>query len=357
MAERTVNEELVDQFIRHQLYLERFKQGNLDSLQAFLQDLMDDVSALLGKRGTDVGTSVDRLNDLLKDLRAISDDVAKQMKDTASQQMRDLAVYEHGWTLSTLQSTIPVLLDYKTVAPAQLWAAVNARPFEGRDFQTWFKDYSVIQQKRITDVVRMSVVEGETIDQTIRRLRGTKTAKYRDGLIFGLQRRSAEALARTTVNHVVTMARQATFEANTEVVSAVTWRSTLDGRTSEICQARDGKVYPIDSGPRPPAHPNCRSAIVPVVKSWKELGINLAEAPEGTRASMNGQVPASETYQEWLSRQPAAFQDDVLGKTKGKLFRQGDLTLERFVDEGTGRAYTLEELRQRHPDAFRRAGA
>lgn len=355
-----VNETLLDEFLRHAVYVERFKAGQLQSLRAFLDELMADVSSILGQRLSDVKTSgtvnTKRLQALLLDLEKISNDVSEKLRETVTQQMKDLAIYEHGWTLATLQATIPVIVDFTTVAPAQLWAAVNARPFEGREFQQWFKDYSIAQANRITQQVRIGVIEGETIDQTMRRIRGTQAAGYKDGIIHGINRRGAEALVRTTVNHVVTMARQATFDSNTEVVAAVTWRSTLDGRTSEICQARDGKVFPVDSGPRPPAHPNCRSTIVPVVKTWKQLGIDLAEAPEGTRASLNGQVPASETYQTWLSRQPVAFQNDVLGKTKGILFRKGELQLDKFVDMGTGRAYTLEELRRKHPDVFKKAG-
>jgi SPP1 gp7 family putative phage head morphogenesis protein len=271
------------------------------------------------------------------------------MTDTLEQQLRELALYEAGWVVSTIIRSLPVKLDLLSVAPVQLWAAVTERPFEGRHLRQWFKDYSVSQRQRLDAAIRMSVVEGETVDQAIRRIRGTQRAGYSDGIIMGINRRGAEALARTAINHVVTTARNQTLLDNSEVVQALLWRSTLDGRTSEICISRDGKVYPLDSGPRPPAHPNCRSCVVPVLKSWKQLGIDLAEAPEGTRASMNGQVPESETYATWLKRQPASFQDDVLGKTRAGLFRSGKLTVDKFVNEATGRVYTLDELRQLHP--------
>ena len=70
---------------------------------------------------------------------------------------------------------------------------------------------------------------------------------------------------------------------------------------------------------------------------------------------MNGQVPASTTFQQWLKGKPAEFQDEVLGSTKGRLFRNGGLTLDRFVDS-KGRAYNLDELRKRDAAAFDRAG-
>jgi len=356
----TVNETLFDEFIRHQVYLERFKANQLRDLQRFLQELQDDVSAVLGKRLIDVTTAgtinTKRLQELLKDLQTMSDEVARSMQEAQILQMRDLASYEAGWTLATLETVIPVAISFNTLSAAQLWAAVNARPFEGRLMKEWFRDYSQAQKFRITQQVRMSVIEGETVEQTIRRIRGTRAMGYRDGAVQGLLRRSAEALARTTIAHVAQTARHATFENNSDVISSVQWVSVLDGRTSPICRSRDGKTFPLNKGPRPPAHPNCRSTIVPVTKSWKELGIDLEEAPKGTRVSMNGAVPAETTYSDWLQRQPQSFQDDVLGEAKGKLFRDGGLTLDKFVDENTGRGLTLDQLRKLHPGAFQRAG-
>ena len=68
-----------------------------------------------------------------------------------------------------------------------------------------------------------------------------------------------------------------------------------------------------------------------------------------------GRLPAETTYQDWLSRQKASFQDEVLGPTRGKLFRGGGLTLDRFV-ANSGRRLTLDELKALHPKAFEVAG-
>ena len=93
----------------------------------------------------------------------------------------------------------------------------------------------------------------------------------------------------------------------------------------------------------------------PVLVSWRDLGIDMDELPASTRASMSGQIPEDTTYQQWLKGKTAAFQDDILGKTKGALFRRGGLTLDRFVDK-TGKEYTLEDLRTKNAAAFAAAG-
>lgn len=68
-----------------------------------------------------------------------------------------------------------------------------------------------------------------------------------------------------------------------------------------------------------------------------------------------GPVPADTTYSEWLTGQSKQFQEDVLGVTKAQLFRDGDLTLDRFVDRA-GNELNLNEIAKRDAQAFRDAG-
>ena len=70
---------------------------------------------------------------------------------------------------------------------------------------------------------------------------------------------------------------------------------------------------------------------------------------------LTGRVPASTSYNEWLKRQTREFQEDTLGVTKAKLFREGGLSLDKFVT-ANGHELTLADLAKRHADAFRAAG-
>jgi hypothetical protein len=96
---------------------------------------------------------------------------------------------------------------------------------------------------------------------------------------------------------------------------------------------------------------NCRCTTTPVLKSWRELGVNLKEAPDGTRASMDGQISETDNYASWLEKQSAAIQDEALGKTRGALFRRGELSFDRFTDQ-RGNQLTLDQLREREAKAF-----
>ena len=139
------------------------------------------------------------------------------------------------------------------------------------------------------------------------------------------------------------------------------WVSTLDNRTSSICQSRDGKVYPVDRSPSPPAHPNCRSVIVPVFKDETfvdDEGIKRGLV-DGMRpqvaAAGRGRTSASTNYNDWLKRQPRTFQVDVLGESKTKLFRDGGLSVGNFTDLRDN-PLTLEQLRDKFPKEWKKAG-
>jgi hypothetical protein len=123
-----------------------------------------------------------------------------------------------------------------------------------------------------------------------------------------------------------------------------------------MCRVRDGLLYdpathkplghkvPWLGGPGR-LHFNCRSVSTPVTRSWRELGIDMDDMPPGTRASMDGQVPADLTYADWLAKQSAARQDEVLGPVRAKLFRSG-VPMTKFYDD-KGQWLTLPQLLER----------
>lgn len=351
----TANEEALDASVRHQIGILRYSSSVVRKVVSLLNKVDDRLVNEITKRGVgDTSFTQRRLELLLDSVRAIIAEAYGRATTALNDELKDFSSYERDYQLDMFRKVMPVRWDFIKPTSAQLYAAVTARPFDGRLLKDWYKDLETGAYRRLRDTIRMGYVEGRTTDQIVRDIRGTRAQQYRDG-ILEISRRGAEATVRTAINHTATIARNEVYKANASVIKAVRWVSTLDARTSAICRSRDGKVYPLDSGPRPPAHINCRSSTAPVLKSWKEMGINLKEAPEGTRASMDGQVAASVTYQEWLKRQPKEVQDDILGVAKGKLFRAGGLELDRFVDS-KGHEYTLAELAKRESEAFAKAG-
>jgi SPP1 gp7 family putative phage head morphogenesis protein len=346
-----VNDDLLDELTRHQIFLQRFGNATARKVLALLKRsdarlierlLRDDLTEL----------SRTRQETLLRELRRIINGAFEDATGALQIDLDGLAVYEGEYQTDLFRRVLPVKLE--TVAPAadQILAAVNSRPFQGKLLKEVYSELSTSSFRKVRDAIRAGIVEGRTTEQIVRDLRGTKAQGFKDG-ILDTNRRATEAVVQTAVNHTANTAREYTYERNADLVKGVRWNSTLDGRTSAVCRARDGKVYDPGRGPRPPAHFNCRSSTSPVLASWRDLGFDIDELPPSTRASMNGQVPADQDYDTWLRKQPRAFQVEVLGETKAKLFRAG-LKMDRFVDR-KGQEFTLDELKRRERELWEKA--
>jgi hypothetical protein len=86
------------------------------------------------------------------------------------------------------------------------------------------------------------------------------------------------------------------------------------------------------------------------------LGLNIDEMSPAQRASMDGQVPASTTYSEWLNRQSDARKIEVLGPARYQLLKDGKLDLEDFYTP-TGEWMTLDQIKERDAAAFAKIAA
>ncbi|WP_312910950.1 phage head morphogenesis protein [Stutzerimonas nitrititolerans] len=358
----TANEKLADLAIGHQIYLQRYGGGVVRRFIALLNRVDDDLFARLAEaleRLPPESFTVQRLDQMLVQVQQLNAQAYRAAGEELDQALLELAGYEGSYQHRTIQAVLPAAvagqLTVSGVSASQVHAAAMARPFQGKLLREALKDIEAARAERIRDAIRMGFVEGETIGQMVRRLRGTRALKYADGLL-AIDRRGAEALVRTAVNHTANYARQATFEANADLIQEWQFLATLDGRTTLTCASLSGKKFKIGTGPQPPRHWGCRSTSVPVLASaWEALGLSKSEIDPGTQASMDGQLAADISYGQWLKSKPAAFQDEVLGAERGKLFRNGGLTVDRFTDS-RGKVYTLDELRRRDADAFEKAG-
>lgn len=343
-----INDTLLDRGIRHAIHLERAKKKHVDKVLRLLnRQVIPDIARQLqrmspGERGFAKSVhKTERLRGMMSSVKGIIHGGYRHAGQVVQKDMSDLALSEAEFQAAMLNKTFPIAIDFATPSPALLDSIVTQRPFQGRFLSQWFGDLAGATQRRLTRELNIGLVQGETIDAIMRRFRST----------MKISRRQATSIVRTAANHVTTQAREMTYAANSDVIKAVQWVSTLDSRTSDICISLDGTTYPINEGARPPAHHQCRSTTVPVTKSWQELGIPLKDIPPSTRASVNGQVASTVTYPQWLKRQSKGVQNEVLGKGRAELFRQGKFSLSKPISTGG-----LPSLRQLRQSAKRAAG-
>lgn len=369
----TVNELLADEAVGHAVDLQQYSAGVVHSMIALLNRVDSDLSAELAaalERLPAESFTVERLELLLGSVRELNAQAYAAVLGELEGELLALAEYEAGYQLQLFEELIPAPVQVRfplaAVTPQQVYAAAMSRPFQGRLLRDWAASIEAGRMQKIREAVRIGYIEGETASQIVQRIRGTRAQNYADG-ILQRPRRDLMAVVQTAVAHTASVAREQFVEANGDIIKAELWRSTLDTRTSEPCRIRDGLKYeakthkpighkiPWLSGPGR-IHFNCRSTATPVTKSWRELGFDIDEMSPGERASMDGQVPAETTFSEWLLRQSAARQDQVLGPERGRLLRQGGLKVPDFYDS-RGNWLTLDQLRARDAEVFAKLAA
>jgi len=208
-----------------------------------------------------------------------------------------------------------------------------------------------------------------TNQQIVRNIRGTynkRTKSFQGGVLNGMVKSQAEALVRTGVSHFANSARDRMYQQNKEHLETRIFYAVMDNRVSKICSKLHLSEYPTESNdyPRIPRHFNCRSVWISRVKGFDPLA--------GTRPSIGGeagadedafknrpryrgrkdtdiydiqQVPADLTMDAFFRRQPRAWVESNLGKSRAKLFLDGGMELSDFTNV-SGKTLNLDELRE-----------
>lgn len=338
MKGQTRSAEFARRTVRHQVYVERYSIATVRRMMALLArtdaEIVEKLRAI--EPGADAYAK-QRFEQTAQAIEALNERLTRDLNRQLSGDVTAFGSYEGAFSTKLASDTFGV--QWRGPSVEQLRAAAMSQPFQNVHL-SWAKldehvdEFGRRRGAMIRDTIRRGFIQGDGVDDIIKRVRGTRSLRYKDGLM-DVSRRTAETIVRTAISHTATAAREEVYKPNAELIEGVQWVSVLDARTSSICRSRDGETYPVDKGPRPPAHPNCRSTTIPVLKG----------------------EPAIErvTYAEWLKTQDRETVEDVLGVDKAALFVDGSLPLDRFVNGG-GREYTLDQLRQKEAKAFKLAG-
>lgn len=263
-------------------------------------------------------------------------------------ELGDIARTIAGQTRNSLQ--IVLGLDALDLPLDRYFASVASNVLiEGAPSKDWWNRQGETLKFQFASQVRQGLASAETNQQIVQRIVG----KQGQPGIMETSKRNAAALVQTSVQAVANDARLETFKSS-KTVKGVRQVSTLDSHTTDICIAYSGAEWDLDGKPLngapafnngPPRHFNCRSVLVPITKTWKELGVNLPEFEPSTRASDEGPISAKTTFDEFLRRKGREYQDAILGPGRADLWRRGKITLRDLV-AGDGRPLTLDELRE-----------
>jgi SPP1 gp7 family putative phage head morphogenesis protein len=366
---RSLNAELRDAQIDHAVDLRAYSDNVVRRLISMLNRADAGLFAELVKKleyMTPERFTVKRLDVMLDSVRDLNHAVFAEVNTALREEIKGLTEVELRFQEGMLAQNMPPSIDIARVDINQVYAGAMSRPFQGALLSEFLKDQEEAKARLIRRTIADGYVQNRTTDQIIRDLRGTRENKYRDGVLEG-SRREVAAVVRTALSHTSQFAKDRVTEANADILGNLQWLSTLDARTTPECQVRDGKLYTLDHKPVDHEYPwgagpgrlhwQCRSTYLQLTKSWKELGAegDIEEFSPDLRSSMDGQVPAKTTYEEWLENQTEKRQVQVLGATRAKLFNEGGLSFDELRN-ARGEDITLDDLRKKHSAAFKKAG-
>lgn len=308
------------------------------------------------------------IDELLTDVLPGNRTAINSMFTSLSGELNELAIYEAGYQLSLFDSMLPDFVadvhPLVGISPDALYAAAMARPFQGRLLSEWASDLEADRLRRITNTVRQGFLLGDTNEQIARKIRGHVSKGFQDGALQ-MSRANAASIAKTAVGHLAATARESFASANNDLIKGKQWLSTLDNRTTPQCRIRDRLKYTLNNKPVGHSVPYlqgpgkihfcCRSTETFILKSAKELGIDVRDISPAERASMDGVVAGDTTYREWFLRQPYTRQKQIVGETRAKLIRDGGMSPDEFYTD-KGEWLTLKQLRERDAQVFRKAG-
>ena len=215
---------------------------------------------------------------------------------------------------------------------------------------------------RVEYAIRQGITDGWTNQQIVQRIKGKKALNYQDG-ILQQSRSDIERVVRTSRSHVANTAYMDTYKAIG--FTHVKFVATLDGRVSKTCASLDQSMWEIESPKirRPPLHPHCRSVLVGVDADGNLAGKRpfvmderkVKDISKDQRDGIIGQLDANTSFKQFFDKADDFFQKEWLGEKRYKLFKEGNYSIDKFVDP-LGRQYTLKELEMLDKQTFKELG-
>lgn len=301
----------LDQTIKHQVDLERFKTSIAKDLRARVDELANEINSILATIDN-TKTSVKRA---ITEVNKLIDETFDLVERDILEQLRDWLQAEIAW----ISSKEEVPIDEETTNA--LIAVILAQAVRGNTLGQWLRGIRNNTKVQVRTKVVSGINDNLNLVQILRSVRGTVSKRFKDG-VWNKVSNHLDAITNTSVQSYSNTAKVEIWkEAD---VKKYMWLSVLDNRTSHICRARSNKIYIVGEGPIPPAHPRCRSSII--------------------RYQEGMVIP--ESYSEWLRKQPREDVEDILGKGKANLFLSNKTNLDKFITPA-GRELTLTELKAR----------
>lgn len=328
----------IDDLLRHQVTLSRLETQTYRAYIApSLAEALRDIRRLLAD--ADTITSRRQLQSLEAEIRRI---IRAESGWAAMQTDLDsLADYDNRFFANLVGAgTVAASAErVKRLADNTMMILRSGEKFNSGLWVDFVRDNQDAQIRAVSNLMRTAFAEG----WTAREMRREVSRRFDTEIA-----RNAETLARTATNHYATIGRRAFAEANSDVVTREVPIVTFDSRTTDICLSISAryadKGWPLGESPigAPPFHFGCRTVLGYLAKGQELIGTRAARGASGKTE----QVRASTPIDSFVKRQPVKWQEDLLGKERARLFREGKLSLRNLTDASL-RPLTLQQIAAR----------
>jgi SPP1 gp7 family putative phage head morphogenesis protein len=346
-----VNASIMDTLIGNQVDLVKLEGTVRKDVLAVLTDLEGDILKRLNAINPTAPSITKfqqaRLEKLLAQVQGLTGGAFAKARRITDATMVQLAALETGLASGAFDVAIGTSLGIPTLNRQTLTSLVKDGLIQGAPSREWWAKQAVNTTAAFRTEMRLGVLGGESVGQLTDRVRS----------VMDVNKRQAEALARTSVQSVANLARLQTYQENAGLVKGIQWISTLDSRTTDICKGLDGLMWDLDfkpighstTFPGPTAHWNCRSTQTPITFSFEELATvdtaasrAFARKIDGlgvtARSALDGTVPATLGYEQWLllkeKAEPGfALNSGALTPGKYSLWKQGKLDFKQLIDQ------------------------
>jgi len=290
-----------------------------------------------------------RLRDLLvRNIRAdMKPEITRAMKEInsiASNSVNDFAGAASSFHANNLQKSTGSF--FKVIKPSAAETAIDIigpNIKVSKSLKDHFNSIGSGELNRINGKVRDGLANKLSQKQIIESV--IETTKLTESQV--------KSLVRTAITRTEAVAIDKVMERNKDIIYGYRFTAVLDARTSTTCSSLDGQVFPLeDVRYRPPLHWNCRSALVPVLKTKEDIlktdseRLKKRKLQEVAANQLNGKSPNVEDYSTWLLRQTMGIQTQHLGSEEAAtLFQAGTLKVTEFFT-AKGRGISIAALRQ-----------
>jgi SPP1 gp7 family putative phage head morphogenesis protein len=333
---------MADIAITRSLVLQKVSNGLSNEVALIYKEILDDVDLAIK---TADPINLRNANATVKELKSRVDvDLSSQYED-----LGELAKTEAGYVMASTNAVIGADIFSKVVKDSTLVNIAKTSLIEGATIKSWFTSLDKSMQTDLERAIKLGASIGEN---------NYELAKRVDG-VLNKGMNHARTIARTSVATVSNQARQSVYDANDDVIKGIQHLSTMDSKVSFICATRDSAMWDLNGvglnslGKKyryrvPPLHFQCRSVLVPVLKSWEELGLgDIEEISEGTRSSINGQISSSISFSKWFESKPKTFQEKYLGISRYKMYKDKKITFSDLVNQ-SGSELSVQMLKEKY---------